>query len=92
MEQTVTAKPSRFERFLKGTEKLGNKIPHPMLLFIWLAIAVICSIILTLQKEIGHSKVSVTLCQKKQFFRAENSISCSDLPAFRLTKYRIGFR
>lgn len=41
MEQTVTAKPSRFERFLKGTEKLGNKIPHPMLLFIWLAIAVI---------------------------------------------------
>ena len=41
MEHTSTAKPSRFERFLKGTENLGNKIPHPMMLFIWLSIAVI---------------------------------------------------
>lgn len=41
MEHTSAAKPSRFERFLKGTETLGNKIPHPMLLFIWLAIVVI---------------------------------------------------
>lgn len=37
MEQTVQ-KRSSFERFIKGIEFVGNKLPHPFWLFVYLSI------------------------------------------------------
>ena len=41
MEGRTKQKVSLLERFLSGVEVLGNKIPNPMLLFIYLCVAVI---------------------------------------------------
>ncbi|TXD96344.1 AbgT family transporter [Psychrobacter frigidicola] len=34
----VEAKSSRMQRFLKGVEWLGNLLPHPVILFLWMSV------------------------------------------------------
>ena len=34
----VEAKSSRMQRFLKGVEWLGNLLPHPVILFVWMSV------------------------------------------------------
>ena len=41
MENTTVKKKSAFMRFLDGVERVGNKMPEPMTLFLVLAIAVL---------------------------------------------------
>lgn len=41
MEENVQKRPKGFEKFLQHVEIVGNKIPHPVSLFIYLSIAVI---------------------------------------------------
>lgn len=55
-QETANSKPGIFQRFLCGLELLGNKIPDPMLLFVFLSIAtILLSFVLS---SIGFSGVN----------------------------------
>ena len=46
MGSQLSQKESLFERFLKKVEYVGNKVPHPIVLFLWLmAITILLSFI-----------------------------------------------
>ena len=49
MEENVQKRPKGFEKFLQHVEIVGNKIPYPVSLFIYLSIAVI---LLSVRKQI----------------------------------------
>lgn len=55
-DTTVNTNRNWFERFLYGLESLGNKIPDPMLLFIYLSIATI--LLSSVLSSIGFSGVN----------------------------------
>lgn len=52
--QSSTADSSRMQRFLKGVEWLGNLLPHPVILFIWMSV-----LLLVLSAILSHFGVSV---------------------------------
>lgn len=37
----TSARPGRLQRLLDGIERVGNKVPHPALMFLWLCVGVI---------------------------------------------------
>lgn len=51
MEENVQKRSKGFEKFLQHVEIVGNKIPHPVSLFIYLSIAVIL-LSLYVQKQV----------------------------------------
>ena len=64
---TVVAKKKNvFERFLNGVEYVGNKIPHPILLFVYLSVAtILLSYVLSM---IGFSGVNPATKKTVQVF------------------------
>jgi len=39
--QPITPKKTRLEKILDGVERVGNKVPHPAVIFVWLILAII---------------------------------------------------
>lgn len=76
MEANVPKKPKGFERFLHRVEVMGNRIPDPMLLFIYLCVIVIaasfiCSIfnVSAVNPATGETVEVVNLFSKQGFLR-----------------------
>ena len=49
-----SADSSRMQRFLKGVEWLGNLLPHPVILFVWMSV-----LLLALSAILSYFGVSV---------------------------------
>lgn len=68
----VTKKPSLFNRFLNGVEKVGNKLPHPVTIFL------ILSLIVIIVSEIAF-KAGLTVTYYNASAKADTTVSAVSL-------------
>ncbi len=77
MEQTK--KKDRFQSFISGLERAGNKLPHPFILFLWLILVVIILSVITsmlgvhvtYEKAVSGGEMEQVTLYAKNFFSRE---------------------